>query len=275
MTETSPAAPRRSFQASLSRLLVRTLGRTSDGIRMSFEHGLTSGKMLDYVYRNRPSGRWLIGPAIDRIYLSAPGWRAVRTRRRNLETLLLEAIAGLRAEGRDVSILDVASGPGSYILNVLEQAGPRGVTARARDLDARWIGEGAAEARHRGIANVRFETGDAFDREGILALRPRPNLAVSSGFYDWITDDELVRRSIGILFEALEPGGRFVTTNQAAHPNLEFVSAVFTDFNHAPLRMKMRPAATIESWLTERGFVIERTLADPNGYFTVTRALKP
>src|SRR5262249_29254744 len=135
--------------------------------------------------------------------------------------------------------------------------------------------EGRAAAARRGLTTVTFEQGDALDREGILRITPRPNVAIASGFYDWITDDQIVRRSIAIVAEALEPGGFFVVTNQVAHPDLAFVSAVFTDHHHQPLRMKMRPAAVVESWLTSAGLEIEATRNDRHGYYSVTRARKP
>ena len=272
-----PAPPSALQRASwaLTRVLLRTVGRASDGVRLCLDRGLTSGTMLDYVYRNRPSGRWLIGPAIDRVFLGSPGWQAVRDRRSNLEALMLEGIEQLRAQGRPIALLDVASGPAGYILSVLERAGGGDIMARCRDLDDAGLARGREAAAARGLSQVTFEKGDALDRDAILALRPRPNLAVASGFYDWITDDEVVRRSIAIVAEALEPGGVFVVTNQVAHPDLAFVTAVFTDFHHQPLRMKMRPAATVEAWLGESGLVIERTVADRHGYYSVSRARKP
>jgi hypothetical protein len=264
-----------NVRAACARLLLRSIGRSSDGIRLCMEHGLTAGKTVDYVYRNQPSGRGWIGRQIDRRFLSDPGWEAVRIRRRNLEQLLREAIRTLHDDGRTVSLLDIASGPAAYILAVWCGWGEPRDFARCCDFDERWLHEGEAEADRLGLRNVKFERGDAFNRDAILALRPSPNLAVASGFYDWITDDELVRRSLEILFAALEPGGFVVLTNQMGHPDLEFVSAVFTDFHHEPLRMKMRPAAQIQQWLTDAGFVTGTTLTDSKNYYSVTSARKP
>ena len=41
---------------------LRTVGRASDGVRIAFDEGFTSGAMLDYVYRNSPSGAGSLGP---------------------------------------------------------------------------------------------------------------------------------------------------------------------------------------------------------------------
>lgn len=261
---------------ALLRVLMRTVGRLSDGVRLCLAEGLTSGKMVDYVYRNRPSGRLGLGRWIDRRFLAHSGWEAVRARRDNLETLLLEAIESLRAAGRRVSMVDIASGPALYVLSVLSRAGGDDVRAVCRDLDKRWLREGEAEAARRGLAQrVRYERGDAFAADELAALEPRPNLAVASGFYDWIGDDDEVRRSLGILFDVLATPGELVLTNQTAHPDLAMVSGVFTGFDRRPLAMRMRSAAQIEGWLGEAGFRVERSLVDSGGFYSVTRARKP
>lgn len=254
------------------RLLVRSVGRLSDGIRLALDTGMTSGKTVDYVYRRRPSGRLLVGKWIDRLFLENEGWEAVRQRRANLETLLAEAVESRRAQERPVTVVDIASGPALYVLSTLERVGEDGVQARCRDIEARWLEEGRAEAQRRGLKNVVYEPGDAFDAAQLAAAKP--GVVVSSGFYDWIGDDEAVRGSIRGVFAALPPGGWFVTTNQASHPDLELTHAIFTDQWGAPLRMKMRPGELVERWLKEAGFAIHRTVSDANGYYTVTAARK-
>jgi len=260
---------------TLARLFLRTLGRTSTGVRLCLDTGLTSGKMLDYVYRNEASGCCGIGKLIDRRFLANAGWEAVRLRRKHLEDLLQRAVASLRRRGSEVSMLDIASGPGAYVIAVVQAVGEENLSARCCDFDERWVREGQAAADAKGLKRVRFQQGDAFDREAILAFSPRPNIAIASGFYDWITEDDDVKRSLAILFEALEPGGYLVLTNQVSHPDLGFVSAVFTDFHQQPLRMKMRAVARIREWLEQCGFIQEETLVDSREYYSVTLARKP
>jgi len=260
---------------NLAKIFVRTLGRTSRGIRLCLDLGLTSGKMLDYIYRNEPQGRWFIGKVIDRDFLSHPGWEAIRIRRKHLEELLTEVLGEIRQQGKRVSLLDIASGPASYIFSVLDKVGEDNVLARCQDFDERWVEEGRLEASRRNFKNVHFEKGDAFNRKILFSLNPRPNVVVSAGFYDWITEDEKVKESIQIIFDVLDPGGYLITTNQIAHPNLEFVEAVFPDFNHNPLRMTMRSQDRIQRWLEETGFLIERSLCDARGFYSVTKVRKP
>ncbi len=265
----------KQIQYALARAFMKTVGQLSDGIRLCYQEGLTSGKMLDYIYQNRPAGKCLIGRLLDQRFLSDPGWEAVRIRRRHLEQLIIKAINELKSQNRAVSLLDIASGPGAYVLSVISQVGEEGLSARCRDFEQRWVAEGQASADKMGLKNVTFEHGDAFNRDEVMNLQPRPNLAIASGFYDWFNEDDKVQQSIDIVFAAIENGGYFVLSNQCAHPKLEFTEQVFTDFNKQPLRMTMRSKEKIHAMLQNAGFEIEETLADENNYYSVTKARKP
>lgn len=259
----------------LARFFMKTVGQTSDGIRLCYKEGLTSGKMLDYIYRNEPSGHLMIGKSIDRAFLNDPGWIAVRARRKNSEALLVESIENLRKEKRPIALIDIASGPADYIISVLEQVKGNDVQAFCQDYEARWVEEGKRKAQERHIKNIRFQQGDAFNREALLKITPRPNVVVSSGFYDWFTDDTKIIESMRIVFDMLESGGYFVLSNQMAHPKLEFTQAVFTDFNHKPLQMTMRSKEKVSQWLDKIGFHIDKVLVDGHGYYSVLKASKP
>jgi SAM-dependent methyltransferase len=264
---------RRAKCAAL-RGFLRTVGRASDGVRIAFDEGFTSGAMLDYVYRNSPSGRGLLGPLIDQLYLSHPGWEAIRIRKAHIEQLLLEAV-GIEVQlGRRPVILDVASGPARYLMDVLDNdAGARAVCC---DRDEQALALGRAQAAARGMGDrIRFVVGDALSGESLASAEPQANIAVASGFYDWITDDSVVRLSLTLLGNLLPPGGCLVFTNQSGHVDLEMVQAVFLDFNRRPLRMVTRPPDLINCWAEAAGFVILQTARDEAGYYSVTLAQVP
>ena len=90
-------------------LMLRTVGRTSDGVSLGFAHGFDSGEMLDYVYENHAGGRLLIGNLVDRIYLNAVGWRAIRARKEILKAVLSELILEREKLGLSTTVLDIAS----------------------------------------------------------------------------------------------------------------------------------------------------------------------
>src|ERR1051326_1656598 len=133
---------------ALLRGALSTVGRASKGVRIGYRFGFDSGLMLDYVYSNRAEGTLGIGTLIDRAYLDAIGWRAIRARRQRLQQLLLTEIELNRAAGHATRLLDVAAGPGRYEQEVLRQSGPeRGdVRILCRDLSAENVMQGAHQA---------------------------------------------------------------------------------------------------------------------------------
>lgn len=259
----------------LSRMAIRTIGQSSRGIRMVTSIGLTSGIMLDYIYQNQPQGSFLIGRWLDKIYLSHPAWEDVRIRKRNLEQYLLRAVQIQEERGEKPVILDVAAGSARYLLDVLSQNNMSGVQAICRDLDRDALNLGRQNAVNRGLTSVRFETGDAFNQKSLAGVERAVNIVVSSGFYDWITDDDLVRKSMLLIYDLLPRGGSFVFTNQSRHPSLEFTQQVFSDYRGEPLRMTLRPVQQVNAWAEDAGFKIIKTTGDEQYNYSVTLATKP
>lgn len=254
--------------------IVETVGQTSDGLKLCSEYGFTSGKMLDYIYENKPSGKFFIGKFIDAIFIRHLGWEVIRTRKSNLVKGLKSAIVSSLLDKKEVFIVDVASGPAKYILEVMNDYRGENVSAVCRDIDERWLEEGKRNAKDSGLDNIEFIKGNAFDENDFKVLKNQPNIVVSSGFYDWITDDELVKKSFQIIYDNLPKGGYFVFTNQSGHVDLELVSRVFQDFNHKPLEMTVRKADLINGWAKDIGFNIVNTKQDKYGYYSITLAQK-
>jgi len=261
-----------TLQLTAWKALVRTVGRLSDGVRIAREHGLTSGTMLDYVYRNQPSGRLWVGRLLDGIYLGHPAWEAVRIRRRNLEGLLERAIRRQLADGGKILVLDVAAGPAGYVQDVLARLPGEPVEALCWDLDERWLAEGRRQAAARGLGNIRYEHGNALDVTCFLRLHRRPAVLVASGFYDWMENDRTIRRSMAIACRALADGGSFLFTTQTGHANLRMVNGTFRGFDGEPLRMTTRPLAAVHDWARQAGFDVLDSASDAWGYHAVTLA---
>jgi SAM-dependent methyltransferase len=254
--------------------LVDTIGQTSNGLQLCSKYGFTSGKMLDYIYENQPSGKFFIGKYIDSIFIRHNGWEVIRTRKNNLVNSLEKAIILTLTEKKDVFILDVASGPAKYILEIMDKFRNPKVSAVCKDIDERWLIEGKASAEALKLDNIDFIPGNALEIASFRELEKVPDIIVSSGFYDWITDDELVKKSMKLIYDNLPSGGYFVFTNQSGHVDFEMVSKVFKDFNHNPLEMKIRSADLINGWAKLIGFKIRETNSDNNGYYSVTLAQK-
>ncbi len=255
-------------------LIMRTVGRASRGIDAGYRYGFDSGEMLDYVYENRARGRLLLGRIVDRLYLNAVGWRGIRNRRELLKGLVREAIERDRRAGQPTRILDVASGPGRYLLEVLEEAGDREVSAVCRDLDETGLRQGRELAGQRGLANVRHERGDAFDPASLATVDPPPNVVIVSGLYELFLDHERILTSLRAINGILRAGGTILVTTQVKHPQLDMIANVLPNREGLPWIMECRPTGLTERWLREAGFVVVASHTEPLGLFAVTVARK-
>lgn len=263
-----------SLRIKLLKTFVHTVGRLSDGIRIACEDGFTSGRMVDYVYRNQPSGVGPLGKLLDRIYLSNKGWEAVRIRRLHLEQLLESVIRRQVNAFGDVFILDVASGQARYLREALARFVGEKVEALCWDVDNRWLEEGQEAAAKEGLGSILYDRGNALDAASFARLPRAPHIVVASGLYEWVEDDRLVQKSLKLVFDALPAGGCFLFTMQTGHVALEMTNEVFPGFGGGALRIRPRPAASVHDWARRAGFEIERTVADDWHYHAVTLACK-
>jgi alpha-beta hydrolase superfamily lysophospholipase/SAM-dependent methyltransferase len=251
---------------------MKTLGRLSRGISLGWRSGFDSGVTLDYVYENQPRGTTPLGRLMDRSYLNSVGWRGIRQRRVHLEKMLRATIEQAHAEGRPVRLLDIASGPGRYLLETLRQMAHIPTTAVLRDYKPENLEAARQLAEQLGLTNVTVTHGDAFDRASLASIHPRPTIAVVSGLYELFPDNEPVLNSLRSLADAVEPGGHLIYTNQPWHPQLEFIARVLTNREGRPWIMRRRTQVEMDELVRTAGFEKISQEIDPWGIFTVSVA---
>jgi SAM-dependent methyltransferase len=270
--------PLERMKWALMRGLLSTVGRASKGVRIGYRFGFDSGIMLDYVYLNQAQGVPGIGTLIDRTYLNAVGWRAIRARRVLVQEMLLAEIERNRAESRSTRLLDVAAGPGRYLQEVLRQSQPERGDLRilCRDLAPENVMQGTKQAAAAGLKGITFEQGDAFDPAPTdTQLGGAPNVVIVSGLYELILEDELIQQSLARLYQLLAPGGAIYFTTQTHHPQLDFIANVLPNRNGVFWVMKCRPVAQLEEWARRAGFVQITSQVEEVGLFSVTTGRKP
>lgn len=272
LTEPLPWYSPRGLGYRCQQVGMQTLGRLSRGVRLGLRTGFDSGQTLDYVYENRPQGALLVGKWIDRAYLNSIGWLGIRRRRANLEKLLEEAVRLVRAGGREVRLVDIAAGPGRYILETLRRLDGEDLSALLRDNVEANLAAGRRLAQEIGLNRVTFEWGNAFDEESLAAIQPPPNVAVVSGLYELFPENDQVRRSLRGLARAVQPGGYLVYTGQPWHPQVEMIGRVLTNREGRPWIMRRRTQAEMDDLVREAGFEKITEEIDPWGIFTVSLA---
>ena len=255
------------------RSTLKYASKMSDGIKLGFETGFDSGSTLDYVYRNEPSGTSKLGRFFDYLYLQSIGWRGIRQRKNHLEQLLKQTIEQLQ-QSEQVNIVDIAAGHGRYILETINQIAHKPNSVLLRDYSDINIRDGQALIAQQGLSDiVRFEKGDAFSREELSQLSPKPNLAVVSGLYELFGDNQLLRQSLLGLADVIPHGGYLIYTNQPWHPQLEFIARALTSHRQGqPWIMRRRTQLEMDQLVEEAGFSKVTMLVDQWGIFTVSVA---
>jgi alpha-beta hydrolase superfamily lysophospholipase/SAM-dependent methyltransferase len=264
-----------SLNFAAQRAGLRTLLRLSEGVRIGWRTGFDSGQSLDYVYENQPRGATFLGRLIDRQYLDAIGWRGIRQRRANLERMLADAIRRQHEAGQPVRLLDIAAGPGRYLLETIAHFPEIKMTARLRDRSETALAAGRALAGQLGLSKVAtYEIGDAFDEAALAAITPRPTVAIVSGLYELFADNAPVLASLRGLRAALADDGELIYTNQPWHPQVEMIARTLTNRDGQPWIMRRRTQAEMDALVRAAGFEKTAMEIDRWGIFTVSAARK-
>jgi ubiquinone/menaquinone biosynthesis C-methylase UbiE len=256
----------------LIRCTLKIGGRLSDGIRLGWQAGFDSGMTLDYVYENKPRGFTPLGRCVDYFYLNSIGWRGIRVRRENLQRALRDCIDEVHAAGKPVRILDIASGPGRYVLETMKAMTDIPISAVLRDYQQGNLDAARRLAEQLGVRDVVIVHGDAFDRDSLAAITPRPTIAIVSGLFELIPDNDRVLRSLRGIADAMDEGGQLIYTNQPWHPQVEFIARVLTNREKQPWIMRRRTQAEMDELVRSAGFEKSGQEIDQWGIFTVSVA---
>jgi alpha-beta hydrolase superfamily lysophospholipase/SAM-dependent methyltransferase len=257
---------------ALARAGLNVFSRLSSGVAVGFRSGFDSGLSLDYVYKNQPGGVTGIGRLIDKAYLNSIGWRGIRQRKIHLEEALKQVIERVHQSGSPVRILDIAAGPGRYLLETIRRMPEIPMSARLRDYKMENVEAARSLANEFGLVRVSAESGDAFDRLSLASITPRATIGIASGIYELFPSNDDVLKSLGGLAEAIEPGGYLVYTNQPWHPQVEFIAGVLRNREGKPWVMRRRTTAEMDELVGISGFEKIAMDVDHWGMFTVSIA---
>jgi alpha-beta hydrolase superfamily lysophospholipase/SAM-dependent methyltransferase len=271
-----PALSWRGLFWKAYRANLRLGGLLSKGIALGHKTGFDSGSTLDYVYRNQADGLGPIGRAIDQTYLDAIGWRGIRQRKIHVEELIRSALQRLAAAGRPGHILDIAAGHGRYVLEALAMQVRAPESILLRDFSPLNVEAGQKLIAEKGLTGLaRFEQADAFDRDAIASVEPKPTVGIVSGLYELFPDNVLVRRSLAGLAAAIPPGGYLVYTGQPWHPQLEMIARALTSHRAGQAWvMRRRTQVEMDQLVAAAGFRKLEQRIDEWGIFSVSLAIR-
>jgi 16S rRNA G966 N2-methylase RsmD len=267
--ELSPTSPR-AWRFALLRAGSRAGAMLSDGLRIGYRHGFDSGPFMAHVYANRPSGRTVVGRAIDRRLLRRRTCVAFRDIRAIAERAVFDALRAERAPAPVVA--DLAAGPAPYLLSALT----RHTHARAivGDTDPEALAAARRDAEALGIADrVQFVQASAFDREALQRLRPSPDIVVELGLYGIYHDDELIERHFHDLAAVVSPS-QIVFNVQTRNPEIEHIARVWVNQEGGRCVWRLRPVEQLLEWARDAGYEPATVEADRFDIYRVVRLVR-
>ena len=185
-----------------------------------------------------------------------------------------EAARRLHEAGQPLRVLDIAAGHGRYVLEAMKSVAARPASILLRDYSPINVEAGRRLIAEKGLGDIaRFEVGDAFDRDSLATIEPRPTLGIVSGLYELFPDNTSVRRSLEGLAAAIPEGGYLVYTGQPWHPQLELIARALTSHRQGRAWvMRRRTQAEMDQLVAAAGFRKVEQRIDEWGIFTVSLA---
>lgn len=269
-----PAPIPKSWIFGCQKLAMKTIGKLSNGVKVGWETGFDSGRSLDYIYENEARGVTPLGKLLDRSYLDAVGWKGIRERGVNLEACLKSKINEIVAAGKPVRIMDIATGCGRYVLDVLKELPDVDASALLRDREPGNLEAGRKLAESMDLKNVTYEEGDAFDADSITGATPAPNILIVSGLYELFPDNDMILTSLKGVAGALQDGGYLIYTCQPWHPQVEMIARTCINRDGDPWIMRRRTQAEMDELVRSVGLWKTEMKIDSYGIFTVAVARK-
>lgn len=265
-----PANPVKALFFGFQKVFMGTLGRLSHGVNIGWKTGFDSGLSLDYVYENKPRGITPVGKAIDFFYLNAIGWKGIRLRKIHLERQIEKAIEKLKTKNEPIRILDVAGGPGRYLIDLAIRHKNLDLQIVVRDNTEGNLAHGRRMAAEKGLTNIKYEKVDAFSDASSSPFRP--NIVVVSGFFELFPNNDLVQKCIQKIVKESSPDAQVIYTGQPYHPQLEMIARSLRNREGQAWVMRLRSQAELDEIFRTHGLEKKEMEIDPFGIFTVSRA---
>lgn len=222
--------------------------------RTSIEGEADSGINFDHMYQNVPEGRNILGAFIDRVLLNLPSVKATRHRKEIITKILQNEVANNLILRRKTRILDIASGPARYLVELLSGYNQDQIEILCIDKDRKSLSFGKILARNKPI---RYTKADVLKSAHLKRLANKiswlPNIILISGLFEY-KDDSFVKHILSEVHSFIENDGLFIFTSQVDNPSKKLMSKICTTSEGKRWELVYRKPEIFRRWLLGMGF---------------------
>lgn len=229
-------------------LSLSKLGRTS------MKGNADSGLNFDHMYRNNPKGITTFGKFIDRLLLNLPSVRATRNRKAIIIKILRNEILNNLILKRKTRILDIASGPARYLVELVNEFNQDDIEVLCIDKDRRSLNFGKILAGSRPIrfAKVNILKTRHLQRLG-KKIRWIPNIMLCSGLFEY-KKDRFVDKIMKEVSKNIDRGGLFIFISQASNPAKKIMGKLGRTSEGKKWELIYRDPEYFRKWVLNLGF---------------------
>jgi SAM-dependent methyltransferase len=207
-----------------------------------------------HIYKNKAKGYTILGKAVDRILLNFPSAKATRNRKNNISKIVKREINNNIKRNRKTRIVDLASGPATYLLELITKNNEDWVEILCLDVDKRSLMLGRKMSAGKPFL---FKRGDAARLHPFIrisnARKWKPNLVLASGLFFYYNDN-FAKKLFKEISTVIDDDGLFLFDNLIGNPNKKLLSKVGVTRSGKPWEFYYREPSLIKSWLFDEGF---------------------
>ena len=237
------------YQNILKNLLnLSKLGRTS------IKGDADSGINFDHMYQNIPQGQNIFGAFIDKVLLNLPSVKATRNRKDIIIKILKNEVLNNLVLKKKTRILDIASGPARYLVDLVSGFAQNEIEVLCIDKDRRSLDFGKILA---GSKPVRYAKIDVSRTRHLQRLGKRikwaPNIILCSGLFEY-KEDEFVDRILREVGRNIDQDGLFVFISQTANPTKKLMGKLGSTSEGKRWELIYRNPEHFRKWVLNLGF---------------------
>lgn len=229
-------------------LSLSKLGRTS------MKGQADSGLNFDHMYRAQPKGITSFGRFVDKVLLNLPSVKATRHRKDIIIKILANEIANNLMLSKKTRILDVASGPARYLVDLIDSSNQNNIEVLCIDKDIRALNFGKILA---GNKPIRYTKADVQKTEHLKRLSKKiswvPNIVLISGLFEY-KDDNFVKNILAEIYDNIAYDGLLLFISQVDNPTKKLMSKVCLTSEGKSWELIYRKPEIFRKWLLKLGF---------------------
>lgn len=213
-----------------------------------------SGLNIDHMYRGKPKGASIFGRMLDSILLNLPSVKATRVKKGIIIKILQNEVANNVLLCKKTRILDLASGPARYLVDLVDDRNGTNIEALCLDSDKRSINYGKILAHKKPI---RYAKVNVFRLGALTRFSKKvswvPNVVMATGFFE-MQNDDVVKSFLRDIYNHMEKGGLILFTGQADNPSKKLMKTVGRTQSGKAWELFLRSPETLRKWLLDAGF---------------------